>query len=55
MKLPPEMKGRLRMMPFHVVNNEEEMLHWESYYLDLGMEGIILRDPNKPYKNGRVP
>lgn len=53
LKHKPEMKGRLRMMPFHVVNNEEEMLHWESYYLDLGMEGIILRDPNKPYKNGR--
>ncbi|QYW02070.1 DNA ligase [Stenotrophomonas phage Siara] len=53
LKFKPEMKGRLRMMPYHVVNNMEELTYWEDHYLGLGLEGIILRDPKGVYKHGR--
>lgn len=35
------------------VNSMEELLELENQYLDLGYEGIIIRDPNAPYKYGR--
>lgn len=35
------------------VNNMEELITLENQYLDLGYEGIIIRDPTLPYKYGR--
>lgn len=35
------------------VNSMEELLELENQYLDMGYEGIIIRDPNAPYKYGR--
>jgi DNA ligase-1 len=35
------------------INNLEELTTYEELYLDRGYEGVILRDPNAPYKNGR--
>lgn len=43
----------LKVVPMYVVNSLEELLYWENVWLDMGYEGIIIRDPNKPYKNGR--
>ena len=37
-----------------IVNNEEELLAFEETQLNLGAEGIITRDPNSFYKQGRV-
>jgi len=42
------------IVPYHIVNNEEQLLYWENYYLELGAEGIITRDPNGKYKQGRA-
>lgn len=49
----PELKGRLRPVPFIVVNNENELREIESQWLGEGYEGVILRDPNGVYKQGR--
>lgn len=35
------------------INNEAELLAYEDECLELGYEGLILRDPNAPYKCGR--
>ena len=35
------------------VHNLEELLVYEEAMLDLGYEGLILRDPHAPYKMGR--
>ena len=36
-----------------VIWNEAELIAHEAKLLDLGYEGLILRDPNSPYKFGR--
>lgn len=35
------------------LNNEEELLKYEQWYLQSGYEGICIRTPNSPYKCGR--
>lgn len=37
----------------HTVEDLENLLEIEAKYLDLGYEGLILRDPDAPYKCGR--
>ena len=37
----------------NIVHTLEELLRMEERYLDMGYEGLILRDPNAPYKFGR--
>ena len=37
-----------------LVQNIEELLQLEDYYTSIGMEGIIIRDPNASYKEGRA-
>lgn len=39
--------------PQHVVTCLDTLLTLEQKMLDLGYEGLILRDPNAPYKRGR--
>jgi len=41
------------VIPSEVVKNIEQLNIWEDYYLTLGYEGVILRDINGKYKNGR--
>lgn len=36
-----------------ILENEQELLEYESWALSCGYEGVMLRDPNGPYKNGR--
>lgn len=36
-----------------VINNLDELLKMEQRYLGMGYEGLILRDPEAPYKFGR--
>lgn len=44
---------RLELHNFLTVDNEAELLAYESRLLDEGYEGVILRDPNSAYKFGR--
>lgn len=37
----------------HVVHSLDELLKWEEVHLKMGYEGLILRDPDAPYKFGR--
>lgn len=41
------------IIPHKLIENERQLLALEEYYLDEGFEGLILRDPNGPYKHGR--
>lgn len=43
----------VRVLPQHVVHNEEQAQAYEEECLDLGYEGVILRHPASPYKYGR--
>ncbi|WZL04197.1 ATP-dependent DNA ligase [Escherichia phage KS_A8] len=43
----------LQVVPMYVVKTLQELLYWENIWLDMGYEGIIIRDPEKPYKHGR--
>lgn len=45
--------GHLRVVPMEVINSLEEYLYWEDVWLSMGYEGIIVRDLDKPYKQGR--
>ncbi len=48
-----ETSGELHLVPQDIVQTPEDVLKWEVRYLQLGYEGLILRDPRAPYKNGR--
>lgn len=44
---------RIIPVPHTIVKNQEELLGYEDTMLKVGYEGIMLRDPNGLYKNGR--
>ena len=44
---------RVRILKSRVLENEDDLLAFESEQLDLGYEGIILRSPDGAYKHGR--
>lgn len=37
----------------HWIDSYDEMLEWETHYLAVGYEGVMLRHPNGPYKQNR--
>lgn len=43
----------LRIVPSVLCNNEEELLNVENEWLNEGYEGVIIRDPEGKYKQGR--
>lgn len=43
----------VKLVPLIVVSDMEELLEWENTWLDMGYEGVIIRDLNAPYKWGR--
>lgn len=45
--------GRVDILQQALLTNVEEVLYYEEQTLALGYEGVILRRPNSPYKNGR--
>lgn len=44
---------RVRVVPHIVVNSYEALTNFEDLMVSKGFEGIMLRDPNGPYKQGR--
>ncbi len=41
------------LLKSELIFDQDELLAYEEYILALGFEGLILRSPNAPYKNGR--
>jgi DNA ligase-1 len=52
-ELPDHLKTQLKIIPSHIVTNMQELLDLEEMYLNMGYEGVILRDPKAGYKYGR--
>lgn len=42
-----------RIVPHRYVHDVDELIAYEEEQLDLGYEGIMIRDPKGPYKEGR--
>lgn len=53
LKLHGELDNRISVVPWELVYDLASLLRFEEKQLALGAEGIILRDPNGMYKNGR--
>lgn len=49
----PWWQDRLRIVPNFLVFNEAELATYEAKALDEGYEGVMLRHPQSPYKQGR--
>lgn len=47
------MPGRVHLVEQRVLRNVDDVLAYDSECLDLGYEGLILRDPTKPYIHSR--
>lgn len=45
--------GFIEIINPKVINNEKNLLLMESELLELGYEGVMIRSPNSPYKEGR--
>lgn len=45
--------SHIKLVPHKTVNSPEELLKAEEEYLSQGYEGLMLRDPQGPYKCGR--
>jgi len=52
-KRHPALADRLYMMPSHRVEDMAQLVELEARWLEQGMEGAIVRDPNAPHKQGR--
>jgi DNA ligase-1 len=44
---------RVELVPHFLVHNERDLEFYEARVLEDGYEGVMLRDPKGPYKNGR--
>lgn len=53
LNLDGEIRSRIEIVRGVEVNNIEDLLTYEEMILNQGFEGIIIRDPNAPYKYGR--
>ena len=52
-KIIPEHDHTLNMLGTKTIHNMEELEEYELACLEIGYEGVILRDPNASYKYGR--
>lgn len=53
-KQRPDLEDRIVIVPHPVLRNEGQMLGYRDECINLGYEGIMLRDPNGVYKWGRA-
>ena len=51
--LTPKHKAFIKFVNQKTISNEKELLEYEEDCLDLEFEGVILRSPTSPYKEGR--
>lgn len=49
----PNRPSRITVVPHITIKTLEELLRYEEVCLTKGYEGVMLRDPNGPYKHGR--
>ncbi len=49
----PEYAGRFVIVEGSTLHNAEELWDYETKCVEMGYEGIMIRDPNAPYKEGR--
>lgn len=49
----PEVRGRINVVPHTLIRDENDLHLYEQAKLTEGYEGIMLRDPDGPYKFGR--
>lgn len=52
--LPIEPPARVRYLDTEIITSHAELEIFEQKMLDIGYEGVILRDPNGSYKQGRA-
>ena len=45
---------KFRQLPHQIANNLEELEYWEDKWVTEGFEGLMFRDPSKPYKFNRA-
>ena len=50
---PSEILTPVLTVPQIEVNSQEMLLKMETNFLKMGFEGVMIRDPSAPYKNGR--
>lgn len=43
----------IQVLPHAFIRDHDELLEYEQKHIELGYEGVILRDPKAPYKHGR--
>lgn len=43
----------IQFLPQELIHNMDELTQYETDHLAIGYEGIMIRDPNSPYKYGR--
>ena len=51
--LPPDVRKYIRMVPQKLIRGSAELAIFERECLDAGYEGVMLRSPDGPYKEGR--
>jgi DNA ligase-1 len=51
--MPPVLPDRVRLLEHEMMYSLDDITAFEERMLDLGYEGVILRDPNALYKQGR--
>lgn len=44
---------RVRLVPHRVIKNDDELVEYSGWALNEGYEGLVLRQPSAPYKQGR--
>lgn len=53
LQIPQQLEHLVKFVPHRVVEDHEELLRYEERCIEAGYEGVMLRDPEGPYKFGR--
>lgn len=52
--LPDDLKRIVKVVPHRLVTSPSDLLMMEDQYLEMGYEGVVLRNPNSLYKENRT-
>jgi DNA ligase-1 len=53
-RLVKDSNGELKLIEHKLIESESELLEYETVCLNMGFEGIMMRNPVSPYKQGRA-